>query len=125
MAHRHACNIRHSAIIVNYFLWHCASIYFMALSQYHVPMDKPANSRPSRESDKYIVRLPDGMRDEIAKIAAINQRSMNAEIVARLQQSFNLALADFRNSQLIEELMNRYPAGMIEIRIGKVEEEDA
>lgn len=36
---------------------------------------------PSREADKYIVRLPDGMRDRIRERAAANRRSMNAEIV--------------------------------------------
>lgn len=42
---------------------------------------------PSRELDKVIVRLPDGMRDALKAAAAVNNRSMNAEIVARLQDS--------------------------------------
>lgn len=37
--------------------------------------------------DKYIVRFPEGMRARIAELAKTNNRSMNAEIVARLQQS--------------------------------------
>lgn len=41
-----------------------------------------------RESDKFQVRLPDGMRDAIAASGKENGRSMNAEIVARLEQSF-------------------------------------
>jgi len=32
------------------------------------------------------VRLPDGMRDKITKLAKANNRSMNAEIVLMLQQ---------------------------------------
>lgn len=52
-------------------------------------MEKTPPNRPSRDSDKYIVRLPDGMRDRIAEAATENQRSMNAEIVARLQASFD------------------------------------
>lgn len=36
---------------------------------------------PSRAADKYILRLPDGMRDSIRERAAANRRSMNAEIV--------------------------------------------
>lgn len=43
---------------------------------------------PSRDLDKFIVRLPDGMRDKISKAADENKRTMNAEIVARLEESF-------------------------------------
>ena len=39
--------------------------------------------------DKFIVRLPDGMRDRIAEAAKANNRSMNSEIVARLLASFD------------------------------------
>ncbi|ABN75783.1 Arc family DNA-binding protein [Cereibacter sphaeroides] len=38
----------------------------------------------TRESDRYFLRLPDGMRGEIKAAAAANGRSMNAEIVHRL-----------------------------------------
>lgn len=44
---------------------------------------------PSRTADQFVVRLPDGMRDQIAEAAKANNRSMNAEIVARLQESLN------------------------------------
>ncbi len=43
---------------------------------------------PSRSQDKFILRLPDGMRDEIKTAADKSGRSMNAEIVHRLQTSF-------------------------------------
>ncbi|WP_304515489.1 Arc family DNA-binding protein [Achromobacter sp. ACM01] len=39
---------------------------------------------PSASLDKFMLRLPDGMRDQIAKDAKANGRSMNAEIIARL-----------------------------------------
>lgn len=42
---------------------------------------------PSRTADQFVVRFPDGMRDQIAALAKANNRSMNAEIVARLQRS--------------------------------------
>lgn len=45
--------------------------------------------RTPQAADKYIVRLPDGMRDRIAEAAKQNNRSMNAEVVARLQASFD------------------------------------
>ena len=40
---------------------------------------------PSRTADQFVVRLPAGMRDSIAEAAKASNRSMNAEIVARLQ----------------------------------------
>ena len=42
----------------------------------------------SRALDKFILRLPDRMRDQIANAAKANNRSMNAEVVSRLQNSF-------------------------------------
>lgn len=41
-----------------------------------------------RDSDKFMLRFPDGMRDRIAEAAKASNRSMNAEIVARLEASF-------------------------------------
>lgn len=42
-----------------------------------------------RESDKFMLRLPDGMRDRIADEAKKNGRSMNAEIVHVLTAFYN------------------------------------
>lgn len=39
---------------------------------------------PSERLDKFVLRLPDGMRDQIKSAAKENGRSMNAEIIARL-----------------------------------------
>lgn len=44
---------------------------------------------PSETQERFIVRFPDGMRDRIADEAKANGRSMNAEIVHRLQASFD------------------------------------
>lgn len=41
----------------------------------------------SRNADKFVVRLPDGMRERIAEIARVQHRSMNSEIVRRLEES--------------------------------------
>lgn len=43
--------------------------------------------------DKFVVRLPDGMRDQIAAAAEAAGRSMNAEIVQRLADSMDPATA--------------------------------
>lgn len=42
--------------------------------------------KPVQPEDKYVLRLPDGMRDRIKEAAERNNRSMNAEIVARLEE---------------------------------------
>jgi hypothetical protein len=48
----------------------------------------PSITKPTgRESDKFMLRLPDGMRDEIARSAQEKNRTMNAEIVTRLRES--------------------------------------
>ncbi|HDR9877444.1 TPA: Arc family DNA-binding protein [Burkholderia cenocepacia] len=44
---------------------------------------------PSRSADQFVVRFPDGMRERIANEAKKNNRSMNAEIIARLDDSFS------------------------------------
>ncbi|MGY6697874.1 MAG: Arc family DNA-binding protein [Roseinatronobacter sp.] len=43
---------------------------------------------PSQSQDKFIIRLPDGMRDRIKSAADSNNRSMNAEIVATLEKAY-------------------------------------
>jgi len=43
----------------------------------------------ARDDPKFMLRLPDGMREKIAVEAKENGRSMNAEIVARLERSFS------------------------------------
>ncbi|TBN47557.1 Arc family DNA-binding protein [Paracoccus sediminis] len=41
-----------------------------------------------RESDKFMLRLPEGMRNRIKSVAEANNRSMNAEIIATLEDAF-------------------------------------
>ncbi|MDP3627110.1 MAG: Arc family DNA-binding protein [Hydrogenophaga sp.] len=48
---------------------------------------------PSRTAEQFVVRFPEGMRDRIAEAAKAAGRSMNAEIVQRLEQSFERAHA--------------------------------
>lgn len=43
---------------------------------------------PSRHLPQFMVRFPEGMRERIAEAAKQNQRSMNAEIISRLEESF-------------------------------------
>lgn len=41
----------------------------------------------SRNAPKFVIRLPDGMRDQIGDVARNNKRSMNSEIISRLERS--------------------------------------
>lgn len=41
----------------------------------------------SRTADKFVVRLPDGMREQIADLAKTNHRSMNSEVIIRMKES--------------------------------------
>lgn len=43
---------------------------------------------PSEKLDQYMLRMPDGMRDRIKAAAEANNRSMNAEIVATLEDAY-------------------------------------
>lgn len=45
-------------------------------------------ANPSDLADKFMLRLPMGMRAAIAEEARRNRRSMNAEIIAHLQGKF-------------------------------------
>jgi hypothetical protein len=39
-------------------------------------------------NDKFMLRLPDGLRERIKNVAAANNRSMNSEIVAALEEKY-------------------------------------
>lgn len=45
---------------------------------------------PSRGSDQFNLRFPDGMRERIRASAEENGRSMNAEIIYRLQTTLEM-----------------------------------
>ncbi len=44
----------------------------------------------SRTADKFVVRLPEGMRKKIAEVARGYHRSMNSEIISRLESSLRI-----------------------------------
>ncbi|MEH7848455.1 Arc family DNA-binding protein [Rhizobium laguerreae] len=47
------------------------------------------SKNPGRGSDQFNLRFPDGMRGKIANVAEANGRSMNAEIIKRLQDTLD------------------------------------
>lgn len=52
-------------------------------------MESPKSQRAPQSADKYVLRLPEGMRDKLADLARANNRSMNAEMVHILQQAID------------------------------------
>ena len=44
--------------------------------------------KPVRDHDKFMLRMPDGLRERIAGSARVNGRSMNSEIVATLLDQY-------------------------------------
>ncbi len=46
------------------------------------------SDRPGRASDQFNLRFPDGMRDRLKEAARESGRSLNAEIIFRLDASF-------------------------------------
>lgn len=51
------------------------------------PEEETGRAQTSNDSNKYITRFPEGMRQALKRIAYQNGRSLNAEIVFRLSQS--------------------------------------
>jgi hypothetical protein len=43
---------------------------------------------PSDAADRFMLRLPEGMRERIRSEAAKNRRSMNSEVVFHLERAF-------------------------------------
>ncbi|MEE4250774.1 MAG: Arc family DNA-binding protein [Alcanivoracaceae bacterium] len=73
-----------------------------------IRFDKAA-SEARAEVEKFVVRLPGGMRQEIAEVARRSRRSMNSEIVARLERS----LAE---SEVIETVSENPPVAAPQLR---------
>lgn len=45
----------------------------------------------NRGANQYVVRFPDGLRDQIKALAKANRRSMNAEIIVALEARMQAA----------------------------------
>lgn len=58
--------------------------------------------RAPQSQDKFIIRLPDGMRDKIEALAKANKRTMTGEIIARLEASFREPAANSLETRVSE-----------------------
>jgi len=61
---------------------------------------------PSEMQDRFMVRLPNGMRDRIKAAAEAANRTMNGEIVARLEATFreDFGVPDFVTPDLVRQM---------------------
>ena len=50
--------------------------------------------------EKVIIRMPDGMREQIKSIAANNRRSMNSEILTILERAVKLQSPEMQNGSV-------------------------
>ncbi|MEM8765801.1 MAG: Arc family DNA-binding protein [Pseudomonadota bacterium] len=71
---------------------------------------------------KYMVRLPPAMRDQIRESARHYRRSMNSDIVARLQQTFS-GIPDESMVKDIEPPMHEEIEQLLRRELSPVEEE--
>lgn len=62
---------------------------------------------PSRGLDKFVLRMPEGMRERIGAAARANKRTMNAEIIQRLEESFtsSVGVPNFLSEQDIIQMI--------------------
>ncbi len=72
-----------------------ASVVFVGASRHHSRMSDDDSKYPSELAERFQVRLPMGMRDRIKAAAEANNRSMNAEIVATLEEKYPAPKMDF------------------------------
>ena len=65
------------------------------------------NNCPSRTADKFVLRMPNGMRSRIETLAGENHRSMNGEMIIRLERSFIATDLVAQQQLLIQQLSTR------------------
>src|SRR3989338_6414110 len=77
--------------------------------------------RPGQGAESFNVRLPAGMRDRIKVGADLNARSMNAEIVATLEERYPATSVDVRAvDSLLHYIANATTPGQVLERIAEV-----
>ena len=83
----------------------------------------------SRTADKFVVRLPEGMRERLSDAARDRLRSMNSEIIHRLEDSFKADAVESEPAQK-DKYRGRWCPGVGELceherfGVGKIEDFD-
>lgn len=58
----------------------------------------------AQTKDKYLLRLPDGMRDRISELASANNRSMNAQIVLMISGAIDSSATSRSEADMAAEI---------------------
>lgn len=69
-----------------------------------------SDQSPSRLLDKIIIRLPDGLRDRIKRVADYHNRSVNAELLLLLERTYPAEVMIDEYLQDIAEIVGKLPA---------------
>lgn len=72
---------------------------------------------PTSHIAPFGLRMQPELREKLEESASKNGRSLNAELIARLESSFQTKKS-LSVDDLIKELIERFPLGTIEIKIG-------
>ena len=65
-------------------------------------------AKTTNASDKFVVRMPDGMRDEISAASLANNRTLNAEFIARLSAPEKTLRDEFAMAAMSGVLASNY-----------------
>lgn len=65
---------------------------------------------PSRELDKVVIRLPDGLKERIRRVAEENGRSVNSELVTLLDRTYPAVSAIDEYIEAIASIIEKQPA---------------
>lgn len=71
-------------------------------------MPSTTNVSGRQIDDKFVVRLPTGLRQRIAEEARDSLRSMNSEIIRRMNLTLELEKEIARLNAVIDALLNRH-----------------
>lgn len=69
-----------------------------------------SDQSPSRLLDKIIIRLPDGLRDRIKRVADYHNRSVNAELLLLLERTYPAEVMIDEYLQDIAAIVGKLPA---------------
>lgn len=77
-----------------------------------------SNKRPPALVEKFVIRLPNGLREQIKALSEQNRRSMNSEIIMvlekHIQQFSQEDIRDFKAEELLQEVRNDERSDRIE-----------
>ena len=83
-------------------IWPCATIASMKILWPFAIMPE----KPRQNHEKYILRMPKGMREAIARRAKSNGRSMNSEILSVLLKAFPTHNAVGESALVLDNILN-------------------